>query len=310
MLIFKMRMMSLDVKRKPIDGILLLNKHPDVSSNKALQQARALYGAKKAGHTGTLDPLATGLLPLCFGEATKVCSFLLDADKMYEARALLGIKTDTGDTTGTILSQSSPEHVDINRLKVALSQFTGLISQKPSMFSALKHQGRPLYEYARKGIDIDRSYRDIHIHELKLNHFELPYFDIYVRCSKGTYIRNLIDDLGESLGCGAAMSKLHRVGSAGLEAYPMYTLDELNTMTQEERLSLLLPMDKVLMHLAALNLNHEQSLYIKQGRVIPIDAEDGLYRAYDQGVFIGLLHVNSQQAHAKRLLSTDNRQSG
>lgn len=310
MLIFKMRTMSLVIKRQQIDGILLLNKHSDVSSNKALQQVKKLFGAKKAGHTGTLDPMATGLLPLCFGEATKVCSFLLDADKIYQARGVLGIKTDTGDITGTVLNQAEPGHVSMDSLNATLSAFCGQISQKPSMFSALKHQGRPLYEYARKGIEIERKHRDIYIHELKLIGCELPYFDIYVRCSKGTYIRNLIDDIGEALGCGAAMASLHRLGSAGLEGYPMYTLEDLEEMMEDERLSRLLPMDSVLMHLPELSLNPEQALYIRQGRVIAMDAADGFYRAYDDGVFMGLIDVSQHHAHARRLLSTDNKQSG
>lgn len=293
-----------------INGILLVNKPQGLSSNAVLQQVKRLYRAKKAGHTGSLDPLATGMLPICFGEATKFCQYLLDADKCYEATGLLGIRTSTADSLGDIIETTTSFDISENVLNSALEQFRGHIKQVPSMFSALKHKGTPLYKYAREGITIEREARELVIHKLELQAFNGTSFDIAVTCSKGTYIRNLVEDIGVSLNVGAHVTKLHRVWTAGFADKKMYTIDELNNKTSVELMSCLLPMEYAISYLPSLFLKAEQVTFLRQGKPVSEFESNiqGLIRLYDEkNDFIGLGELqNSGTLVAKRLLAYSN----
>ncbi|AWN72652.1 TPA: tRNA pseudouridine(55) synthase TruB [Legionella anisa] len=291
-----------------IDGVFLLNKSEGMTSNTALQKAKKLLGAQKAGHTGSLDPLATGMLPLCFGEATKVCQFLLDADKCYQTTGLLGIKTNTADATGEVIARAEAFTISEENLLHILMQHTGHIKQTPSMFSALKHNGVPLYRLARKGINIERTAREIQISNLQLNAFDGIQFSLTVTCSKGTYIRNLVEDIGDALGVGAHVTQLHRVYTSGLENMPMYSLDELEIMSMPERIACLIPMDRAVDHLESVTLSDDEVVAIRQGRVVTnkVDVEiTDCVRLYDKKAqFIGLGEQTTQGTiKAKRLLS-------
>lgn len=291
-----------------IDGILLLNKSQGMTSNYALQKAKKLLGAKKAGHTGSLDPLATGMLPICFGEATKICQFLLEADKCYQTTGLLGIKTNTADATGEEIARVDAFTISTQQLIEALEKHKGVIKQVPSMFSALKHQGTPLYYFARKGIDIERPAREILISELQLNAFDGIQFSLTVTCSKGTYIRNLVEDIGDVLGVGAHVTRLHRVYTAGLNDLPMYSLDELESMSLNERKACLIPIDRAVDYLEQVTLLDDEVIAIRQGRAITnkIDVElADCVRLYDaRAQFIGLGERSTNGTiKAKRLLS-------
>ncbi|MFT4058804.1 MAG: tRNA pseudouridine(55) synthase TruB [Legionella sp.] len=290
------------------NGILLLNKSLGMTSNKALQKAKKLLGAKKAGHTGSLDPLATGMLPICFEEATKICQFLLDADKCYETTGMLGIKTSTADAAGKVIAYSECFQVSQSQLQEVLTHYTGQLSQTPSMFSALKHKGVPLYRLARSGIEIERKERDIIIHDLRLNSFDGIQFELTVTCSKGTYIRNLVEDIGDSLNVGAYVSRLHRVYTAGLNHLPIYTLDELESMSLVERIACLIPMDKAIDYLPSMVLADDEVWAIRQGRVVNknLDVEGmNCVRLYNESTqFIGLGEFSTTGIlKAKRLLA-------
>lgn len=261
-------------KGRPIDGILLLNKPLDISSNQAMQKVRWAFGAAKAGHTGALDPLATGMLPICLGEATKFSQFLLDTDKTYQVTAKLGVRTTTSDAAGEVV-ETKDVAVSLEQLTLACEQFRGPIKQIPSMFSALKHQGKPLYTYARQGIDIPREPRDITIYRLVVERFEGDEIDMSVHCSKGTYIRSLVDDIGQVLGCGAYVSKLHRSQVTDYPSDKMLTFEQLDAFVaqaKEQGLSvadvldpLLLPMDSAVKCLDEVTLSADQVLYYNNG---------------------------------------------
>ena len=279
--------------RRRLDGVLLLDKALGQSSNHALQAARRLYNADKAGHTGTLDPLATGLLPLCFGEATKFSGELLNADKRYVATVQLGITTDTADAEGSIL-QRRPVAVVRSDVEAALAAFVGEIDQVPPMYSALKRDGKPLYEYARAGIEVERAARRVSIHDLHLLDWDdgvaSSRFVFEVRCSKGTYVRTLAADIGERLGCGAHLAALRRTGIGALDvaqAHPMATLEAL---TVEARDALLLPPDSLLADLAEARLDLADAARLRHGQAVRWSGEEGTrLRVYDaeQG-FIGV----------------------
>jgi tRNA pseudouridine55 synthase len=291
-----------------INGILLLNKSKGMTSNKALQKAKNLLGAKKAGHTGSLDPLATGMLPLCFGEATKICQYLLDADKCYEATGMLGIKTNSSDSTGQVIAYTETFCVSEMQLLDVLANYTGHIKQTPSMFSALKHKGVPLYLLARKGVEVERKAREIFIRDLQLNSFDGVQVSLTVTCSKGTYIRNLIEDIGDALSVGAHVTRLHRLYTAGLETLPMYALDDLESMSLAERIACLIPMDRAVDYLKQLVLLDDEILTIRQGRSVnkKLDVDElDCVRLYDERAqFIGLGELNAQGIlRAKRLLA-------
>ena len=237
------------ITRRPVHGVLLLDKPLGWSSNDALQKVKWLLRAEKAGHTGTLDPLATGVLPLCFGAATKFSQLQLEADKTYEAVVRLGIKTSTGDAEGEVIEEL-PVNVTQNDINQVLPQFTGSIRQTPPMHSALKKDGKALYEYARAGIEVERAARELTIHTLALTLASAdnakPAASMRVKCSKGTYIRTLGEDIGIALGCGAHLSALRRVDAGGFHVSCSVTLEALGAMTEEQRLACLLPVDALL----------------------------------------------------------------
>ena len=276
--------------RRRVDGVLLLDKPAGMTSNAALQKARRLLNAAKAGHTGTLDPMATGLLPLCFGEATKFSGELLAAGKRYAATLRLGVRTDTADAEGRVL-EIRPAAVEREQIEAVLDRFRGDILQVPPMHSALKRDGRPLYEYARKGIEVERTPREISIFSLNIVYFEEDRLEIDVDCSKGTYVRSLAEDIGEALGCGAHLSALRRVriGNLGLDGAA--TLEALETLPPEARDMLLRPADALLTELPRLTFDETAAQCFSHGRPVrhPSGSAAGRLRVY--GVddrFLGL----------------------
>lgn len=294
------------MKRK-VDGVLLLDKPVGLTSNTALQKAKRLFNAAKAGHTGTLDPFATGLLPLCFGEATKFSQFLLDADKVYLAQVKLGVRTSSGDLDGEVIAQA-PVQVDEAQLRAALTPFMGEIEQVPPMHSALKHQGRPLYEYARQGVEIPRKARRVVVHALELLELKGDVCSLRVHCSKGFYVRALADDLGQQLGCGAHLIGLRRlaVGAFGID--DAVTLGALAEMDEGTRDACLGPADALIAAMPALTLGVEAEWQITHGQPVwqARLAVDEVYRLYgESGAFLGVAEVNEDGKLApKRLVST------
>ncbi len=291
--------------RRPLDGVLLFDKPLDLSSNIALQKVRRLFQAEKAGHTGTLDPLATGLLPICFGEATKFSNALLDADKTYCALIQLGQTTTTGDAEGEITSTCAVK-LESAQVSVALRNFLGQIEQVPPMHSAIKYQGKPLYEYIRKGVTVERKSRSVTIYELILERFAGDELEITVLCSKGTYIRTLAEDIGQSLGCGAHLRGLRRTAIGRFHLEGAHTFDQLEAMTMPQRDACLMPLDQLLQELPALELDAAQVTRIAQGQRLAIEnvLPDGKVRLYGAGRFIGVGNLEEQQLAPVRLLSS------
>lgn len=253
--------------KRPLNGVLMLDKAPGASSNTVLQQARRLYQAAKAGHGGTLDPLATGLLPIMFGEATKFSSDLIDADKSYAAEIRLGISTTTADAEGDTVATRAVT-VASDELAAALASFRGTIMQTPPLFSALKHAGKPLYAYARAGIEIEREPRKVTIHALDLHWFVGERLALSVTCSKGTYIRSIAHDLGEMLGCGAHLAALRRTGVGGFGLDCAHTLEALGAMSAVDRDARLLPVDALLQDLPEVHLEPAQQARFVRGQVV------------------------------------------
>ncbi len=270
-----------------VDGVLLLDKPTGMSSNSALQAARRLFAAAKAGHTGTLDPMASGLLPLCFGEATKFSVDLLAADKTYEAELLFGVRTDTGDADGAVVMQS-PVSFGLTDLESALNGFRGPIRQIPPMYSALKREGRPLYELARQGIEVDREARAVTIHELLLLDFSGERCRLRVACSKGTYIRSLAVDLGAALACGAHLTALRRVAVGPLAIADAVTLDQLTALPDEQRETWLLAPDALLQSLPAVYLDEAAGQCFRHGNPVAIAGQPGRCRVYAEQRLLGL----------------------
>lgn len=289
---------------RPLDGVLLFDKPLELSSNTALQKIRRLFQAEKAGHTGTLDPLATGLLPICFGEATKFSSALLDADKTYRASLRLGQTTSTGDAEGEILEERP---VDIARADVddVLERFHGEIRQIPPMHSALKHQGKPLYEYIRKGETVERAPRDVVIHDLVLDHFAGNMLDITVRCSKGTYIRTLAEDIGAALGCGAHLIALRRTAIAHFDLRNAYDWQQLEALDQAGRDACLLPIESLMPGMQTLLLDDVQIKRLAQGQRLALDTGlvDGQVSLHGRQGFIGVGLLQGRRLAPQRLLS-------
>lgn len=276
------------VPRRMLDGVLLLDKPIGLSSNDALIRAKRLYLAKKAGHTGTLDPLATGLLPLCFGEATKFSQDLLEADKTYEATMRLGIRTTTGDAEGEAL-ETREVAADRAAVEAVLPRFLGEIVQVPPMYSALKRDGKPLYEYARAGQTVEREGRQVTIHALDLLACELPDVTFRVTCSKGTYVRTLAEDIGEALGCGAHLVALRRTGVGALTLEHAVTLDALSDAPAAERDAWLQPVDALLSTFARVTLDADEAKRFRHGQRLrlavthAIDVDEGArVRVYDE----------------------------
>jgi tRNA pseudouridine55 synthase len=308
--------MSLKMARRrrgrALDGILVLDKPAGMSSNQALQTAKRLYAAAKAGHTGSLDPLATGVLPLCFGEATKFSQFLLDADKAYESTLVLGTATATGDAEGAELQRLDATHVSEADVAGALQAFRGEIEQVPSMYSAIKHGGQPLYKLARQGQEVERKARKVLIKCLELRGFrggEAPEVDLYLECSKGTYVRSLAEDLGRALGCGAHVSALRRTqaGPFGLEdSVSLETLEALkNNQKLAEMDALLMPADTALGCLPLVRLSESGGFYLRQGQpvLVPNAPCDGMVRvALENGEFLGVGEILDDGRVAPRRL--------
>ena len=295
--------------KRPVNGVLLLDKPEGLSSNTALQKARRLYNAEKAGHTGVLDPLATGLLPVCFGEATKFAQYLLDADKAYTATLKLGEASSTGDAEGEIIATARAD-ISLTEFQTACQALTGDIRQVPPMFSALKHEGKPLYEYARKGIVIERKPRDITIYAIDITEFDAPKAVIDVRCSKGTYIRTLSEDIAKHIGTFAHLTALRRTETAGFTIRESYTLDALAELNETDRDALLLPCDALVRHLPKIELNDRAVAMLKCGQrpqfTENISAEQPI-RVYDRsGTFIGLVEYQKEIGRLKalRLMNT------
>jgi len=257
-------------KREPVHGVLLLDKPVGLSSTQALSAAKRLLNAEKAGHTGTLDPFATGLLPLCFGEATKFAQDLLEADKTYETTVHLGVTTTTGDTEGEVL-ESKPVDVTREQIEVVLAQFRGPISQVPPMHSALKRDGKPLYEYARAGITLEREARAVAIHQLELIDYNAPELKLRVTCSKGTYIRVLGEDIGHALGCGAHLTALRRTEVGSLTLDHAINLEEFTAIAEEKRTHALQPVDALLSSIPVITLNEELARRFLHGQRLSLE---------------------------------------
>ncbi|ALU44733.1 tRNA pseudouridine(55) synthase TruB [Pseudoalteromonas rubra] len=304
-------------KGRPIDGIVLLNKPQGISSNKALQQAKGIYFAQKAGHTGALDPLATGMLPICFGEATKFTQFLLDTDKTYVVRAKLGERTTTSDSDGEVV-ETRPVQITRAQLEQDVASFLGESDQYPSMYSALKYQGQPLYKYAREGIEVPRKCRKINVYSITLDEYDehVQEIQMTVHVSKGTYIRTIVDDLGEKLGCGAHVIMLHRSEVGHYPSDKMITLEELEEKLQQAKAedlppstyidALLLPMDTALVDLPAVEISAEQGVAFSHGQTVVVgELPEGVLKVVADGRFVGIGERN-QHGHlkAKRALSS------
>lgn len=299
-------------KRLALHGVLLLDKPVGLSSNDALIQAKRLLNAQKAGHTGTLDPFATGLLPLCFGDATKFSHDLLEADKTYETVVHLGITTETGDTEGQVLANLDVA-VSVEQIHAALAQFRGPIMQVPPMYSALKRDGKPLYEYARAGITLEREARHLVIHELTMLSYKAPFLRLSVKCSKGTYIRVLGEDIGRVLGCGAHLNALRRIQVGSLILDDAVSLDAIQQLPDEQRIGLLKPVDALLTDCEAIELSdaladrflHGQRLSLgKEG--LTVTMELGRKRVYRQSdsKLLGSAQLQEYQVLApERLIS-------
>lgn len=276
-------------KGRDIHGILLLDKRLGVSSNRALQEVKRLLNANKAGHTGSLDPLATGLLPLCFGEATKVSALMLDDNKRYQVDIQLGVLTDTGDAEGQVLEQKAVPNLSCELLESCLAAFTGEIEQVPPMYSALKYQGKKLYELAREGITIERKARHITIFSIKLLSFSKDTITLDVFCSKGTYIRSLAEDIGTYLGTVATVKTLRRLQAGDFKIDDAYTLEQLSNMDDKTLLNCLLPVDTPLTSIPEVNLSEEQTKAIFHGQSIDTKYSlKGRVRMYNQQYFLGL----------------------
>jgi tRNA pseudouridine55 synthase len=288
-----------------IHGIILLNKRLEISSNKALQEVRRLFNANKAGHTGSLDPLATGLLPLCFGEATKVSNLMLDDNKRYTVRIELGIITDTGDKEGQVLETNNVPDYSLAEIQQCLTSFIGEQEQIPPMYSALKYQGKKLYELAREGKTIERQARLITLFEINLLQFEKQYLTLDVFCSKGTYIRSLAEDIGQKLGCGATVNTLHRTQAGQFKIEQAYTLKQLSALSFEQLNACLLPVDMPLQHYPFVYLDENQAKRVQNGQAVAImdGLTQGWTRIYFEQTFLGLGEAIGQTLAPKRLFN-------
>lgn len=293
------------INRRRVDGVLLLDKPQGISSNGVLQTARRLLNAAKAGHTGTLDPMASGLLPLTFGEATKFSQMLLDADKVYEAGVELGVETDTGDAEGQVLA-AHPVAVTELALREVLERFVGEIEQVPPMYSALKRDGKPLYEYARAGIELEREARRVTISAIELLSFDSPRFVIRVACSKGTYIRTLAMDIGAALGGGAHLYSLRRTRIGVFDIASSVSLDALEAVEGDARDGMLASADLLVMNFDRVDLDEVQTRQMLQGQPLRFaQAGSGLVRIYGPEAFLGLAEWKDDgKLWAKRLIAT------
>ncbi|MBQ0762509.1 MAG: tRNA pseudouridine55 synthase [Pseudomonadales bacterium] len=308
--------MSRRHKGRDVNGILVIDKPQGLTSNGILQQVKRLYGAAKAGHTGALDPLATGVLPLCFGEATKFSQTMLDSDKAYIATARLGERTETGDSEGSVVeNRPVPEGLTADVLEPLLDRFRGDIQQVPSMYSALKHKGRPLYEYARQGIEIERPARPVTIYSLELLAIRDNEMDIAVKCTKGTYIRSLVEDIGEAIGCGAHVVALRRTLAAGFTLADAHDVPGMEAMRERDESldGLLVAPDAALSMFPEHRLSGPVLVSILNGQAVRIEAQldQGYVRVYGNQDFVGLAEAfpdsEGTQLVPKRLVKTGGR---
>jgi len=299
---------------RPVNGILVLDKPQGLSSNEALQRVKRLFNARKAGHTGSLDPLATGVLPLCFGEATKLSQFLLDSDKRYRVEIQFGVRTDTGDAEGQVIAKTETVEIDRNQLEDALSKFVGTIEQIPPMYSAIKQQGVPLYKLAREGKEVERASREVTVYSLDLRDFNGLQLELDVHCSKGTYIRTLADDLGELLGCGAHVKELRRLQAGSFDEASSVSLERLEEVRQASEKDdystideYLQPMDRAVADLPEVELPEVTAGWIKQGQPVLVRhlPEAGLVRLYQDDMFIGIGSILDDGRVAPRRMITD-----
>ena len=304
-------------KGRPVNGIVLLDKPLEISSNQALQQVKRLYFAQKAGHTGALDPLATGMLPICLGEGTKFSQFLLDTDKTYIVTAKLGVRTTTSDADGEVVSEK-PVSVSEAQLSDAVDKFRGKSQQVPSMYSALKYQGQPLYKYAREGIEVPREARDIEVFRLDVLRFEGDEVDMELHVSKGTYIRTIVDDLGELLGCGAHVSMLRRVSVGSYPREKMLTIEQLEALLQKAKAEdvlpstyldeVLLPMQTALEGMPSVEVDLSSVTYLRNGNPVQVAGAplSGLVQVYsEEGEFLGVGQINDDGLVAPKRIVVD-----
>lgn len=296
-------------KKRNVNGVLLLDKPINMTSNAALQVAKKIYAAFKAGHTGSLDPLATGMLPLCFGEATKFSQYLLDADKYYRVGCKLGVTTATGDAEGEIIAQREIPDLSKKRLEKILDDFRGSIEQVPSMYSAIKHQGQPLYKLARQGITVERKARQINIYRLELLDFVRDALKLDIHCSKGTYIRTLVADIGDKIGCGAYITELRRESVGKYAREQMTSVDDLRRLESADNFAaldaLLLPIESMFAYLPELMLAEMTAMYLNQGQpvIVPRAPASGLVRLKDKnGTFLGIGEILDDGRVAPRRL--------
>lgn len=297
-------------KGRPVHGILLLDKPTGVTSNEALQEVKHLYKARKAGHTGSLDPLASGLLPVCMGEATKASGFLLDADKHYRMTCRLGERTTTGDAEGEVLETHSVGSFRTEDIQAVLHKFLGPIQQIPPMYSAVKHQGERLYKLARQGLEVDRKPRTVMIREIDLLAMTLPDLELEIRCSKGTYVRTLAEDIGAALGCGAHVVSLRRLGVGPYDESGMVTMENLKKLAAQglEGLdALLLPVESALSQWPGVRLSSDAAFYLRQGQpvLVPHAPTSGWVRLYHgENHFLGMGQIlDDGRVAPKRLMN-------
>jgi tRNA pseudouridine55 synthase len=295
------------VRGRPVDGILLLDKPIGLSSNHALQRVKRLFDARKAGHTGSLDPLADGMLPVCFGNATKLSAYLLDADKFYWFRLRLGQTTTTGDAEGDMVEERPVDGVTCEQVEDVLAGFSGEIEQLPPMYSALKHKGKRLYELAREGVEVEREPRKVTIHSLDLLRCDVPELEVRVHCSKGTYVRTLAEDIGSRLGCGAHVTALRRTGVGPYTDLPMHGMAELETLSEQGHAALdalLLPIDSALGEWPAVRVSADSAFYLSQGQavLVPKAPTEGWVRIYQGDDFLAVGEVQDDGRIAPRRL--------
>lgn len=291
-----MKSSAAKIQRRAVHGVFLLNKPLGISSNAALQKVRWLLRAEKAGHTGALDPLASGLLPICFGEATKFSHFLLDSTKRYQTTIQLGHSTTTGDVEGEVLLEQAVPVLTEESIQNVLNAFIGEIQQIPPMYSALKKQGRPLYELARKGIEVEREARPIAIEAIQLLSFTESSITLDVTCSKGTYIRVLGEDIAKALGTQGHLTYLHRIQTGHFELIPSYTIDYLEGLTEQEREALLLPVYAPVQHFTQIQVPEGRAEYFSRGMESNIDhAAEAQVLVFDGEKCLGLAEINDRK---------------
>jgi tRNA pseudouridine55 synthase len=291
------------IARRRVDGVLLLDKPRGITSNAALMRVKRLYRAEKAGHTGTLDPLASGLLPICFGAATRFAQFLLDAPKRYVATVCFGVTTTTQDAEGDVVTMCPVDFAQ-DDLVHTLARFRGRQMQTPPAHSALKFEGRPHYEYARRGVDVPRAAREIVIHVLRLVQWQAPEATIEVECSKGTYVRALAADLGDALGCGAHLAALRRTASGGFDVRDAVTFDALDTMDEAALDRRLKPVAVLVAHLPSLTLGGDAARRFRHGGTVAAVAhDDGLVAAYEAEALLGIAEVANGIASPRRTVA-------